>query len=521
MPTSVPVKISLDRKDALLGLLSCLTSLAIYAKTVYPGVLPGDSGEFQVLAYQLGMAHTTGYPVYLLLAKLFTFLPVGTIAYRVNLFSAFMGALTIGAVYIAGRLLSARRWAGLLVALALAFSFTLWSQSLIAEVYTAGAFFIASVLACMLYWHRGGSRNWLFLAGLFGGVGLGTHSAVALFAPAVLVYLLLDRARWKTAWKPALLGAGLGVFLFLAAFVFVDLRESPANIYNAAYAPGRSSWDLSEADVNNPLKRIAFIMFAGQWRSAMLRWRVFWGHLGEYLANFWREFSPLVLVWVIWGWRQVWNTDRRVGSMIGLGLLFQWLFNFTYQIGDIYAFYIPSYIMLAMLGAVGAIGFSEWIIEKTAPMRYGLKVGISILVVILAMPLPFYTSLEDVIQSSPPFKNSDGYPVYDNVELVYLSAAKTVEKLPDRTILFTDWNSLYPYYYAAHIEQNRLDLQFIETFARSDKGGLPASILAFMKEKADDHVILVADSNTPVWIVGLELKKRYVGFLEFYQVVKK
>jgi hypothetical protein len=87
-----------------------ITSLILYVRTLAPGVLPGDSGEFQVLAYQLGIAHCPGYPVYLLMAKLVTFLPVGDIAYRVNLFSAIMAALAVCSVYLVARLISLNRW---------------------------------------------------------------------------------------------------------------------------------------------------------------------------------------------------------------------------------------------------------------------------------------------------------------------------------------------------------------------------------------------------------------------------
>ena len=88
-----------------------LLSLGLYIRTLAPGVLPGDSAEFQVLAHQLGIAHCPGYPIYLLLAKLFTLLPFGEIAYRVNLFSAFMAALTVVGP-VPGRPVTApERWA--------------------------------------------------------------------------------------------------------------------------------------------------------------------------------------------------------------------------------------------------------------------------------------------------------------------------------------------------------------------------------------------------------------------------
>src|SRR6476620_10292283 len=80
--------------DAVLALLLGGASLAMYARTLAPFVLGSDSGEFQVLVYQLGIAHTPGYPIYLVLAKLLTLLPIRDIAYRVNLFSAVMAGVS-------------------------------------------------------------------------------------------------------------------------------------------------------------------------------------------------------------------------------------------------------------------------------------------------------------------------------------------------------------------------------------------------------------------------------------------
>lgn len=100
----------LDRLDLWLAVGLGLVSFGLYLRTLQPGLLPNDSAEFQVLAYTLDHAHTTGYHVYLVLAKLFTFLPVGEIAYRVNLFSAFMGGLTVALVYLNGKVLSGSRW---------------------------------------------------------------------------------------------------------------------------------------------------------------------------------------------------------------------------------------------------------------------------------------------------------------------------------------------------------------------------------------------------------------------------
>jgi len=79
-----------------------IAGLALYIATLAPSVVTifDDSLEFQLITYQLGIAHPTGYPLYTLLGKLFTFIPVGNVAYRVNLMSAVFGAATVALTYL-------------------------------------------------------------------------------------------------------------------------------------------------------------------------------------------------------------------------------------------------------------------------------------------------------------------------------------------------------------------------------------------------------------------------------------
>src|SRR5690349_15544120 len=77
----------------VVGMVLMVAALALYVATLAPSVMPGDYAEFQFCAAILGIPHPTGYPLYVLLGKLFTLLPVGDVAYRVNLSSA---------VYMAG-----------------------------------------------------------------------------------------------------------------------------------------------------------------------------------------------------------------------------------------------------------------------------------------------------------------------------------------------------------------------------------------------------------------------------------
>ena len=80
-------------------ILSTAFILLIYGRTLYPGVAGGDSGELIITAYGLGVAHPPGYPLYTLLGHVITWLPVGSIAWRVNLLSAILDAIAAGLLF--------------------------------------------------------------------------------------------------------------------------------------------------------------------------------------------------------------------------------------------------------------------------------------------------------------------------------------------------------------------------------------------------------------------------------------
>jgi hypothetical protein len=128
---------STKRTDHLLALSLSLLALTVYSLTLTPSLsfLSPDGSELATIPYVLGLAHSPGYPLYTWLGYLFShLLPLGDVAYRINLMSAVLGALACGGVYlIALRLLPEklsvnwRRSVSALSALLLAFSLTYWS----------------------------------------------------------------------------------------------------------------------------------------------------------------------------------------------------------------------------------------------------------------------------------------------------------------------------------------------------------------------------------------------------------
>src|SRR5512139_4039834 len=120
--------------------------------TLAPTVYNLDSAELTTAAATLGITRATGYPLYTLLGFAWSKLPIGDVGLRLNLFSAFFGALTI---FLADRVLVQWKvhWVASLGGLGLlATAPYFWGLSSIAEVYTLHTALMAGILLALQNW---------------------------------------------------------------------------------------------------------------------------------------------------------------------------------------------------------------------------------------------------------------------------------------------------------------------------------------------------------------------------------
>lgn len=527
----------LGRADAVVAGLVFLATFLLYLRTLAPGLLIDDSGEFQAMTRLMGHTHPTGYEVYTLVSRVFSAIPVGEFTSRVSAFSAFMGAVTAALTYILARLLAAPKAIAAVPALAVATSPTFWSQAIIAEVYTPAAAVGALVLTGILLWYRTSRSRWLVVAGAAGGMSLGVHFTVGLYLPAVGVFLLLacrrrvgstiTLAAARNVWIPAVGGTFAGVATALVAFGAVDLVAPPSQYFDAVVAPSRSAWGLEPGQIDGLFDRLRFDWTARQFTSRMFGDPL--GLMPESFADF-RAALPTEVALPLVGAAAIgamWMPlrDPRVAALVLVSLATHLLFAFNYDIGGlIYVFYIPAYLLIALLASVGMTAVARGVTSIAVP---GLTRTIAAAVVAVGalvvgvLPIARQNLSHAAAGEVPPFEY-EGYPYDDYVATtLHPALTATVSELPEGAIVLTDWELLYPFFYVAHVELGRTDLMFHETYAADDQRGLADSVVDYVREQSATRPVLVSERLPELSASGFSYVPVRVGPTSLLKVIPR
>jgi hypothetical protein len=233
---------------------------AIYAVTLAPTTAFWDTSEYIATAHILGIPHPPGNPVFVLIARAWELLLSPTalsVAVRINLFSAFMGASTAFfwfllvhriLAYFSPSEIIRRVGAGASV-LVSATAFTVWNQSNVNEkVYSVSLFTIALLSWTAFLWrehveaHRSATGmkarrfhddNALVFMVFVLALSVGNHLMAFLAAPALLVLLLMVKPTVFLNWKLYGWSVVFGI-LGLSVHLFLPIRAELAPIINEA-----------------------------------------------------------------------------------------------------------------------------------------------------------------------------------------------------------------------------------------------------------------------------------------------
>ena len=314
--------------------IATVLGFALYCFTAMPGVGWQDCALFQYRVWRMDLPGELGlalaHPLYVLLAKGMTWLPVGNFAYRVNLFSAVCGALTLGASTALLWRLTASVLAAAVGTIVLAVSHTFWLHAVLAEVYDLYALLLVVELLLVTIFIERRQSKWLILALLVNGLNVSVHDLALLHAPAYLGLIVWAWRQQIVRLKDVLIGATaflMGSALYISLIVIAIANGQPILSAIKESLLGRYyGWAVlaTQFSVVEQIKR-TLLYFA---------------------LNFPTPLLLLAPCGAYWGWK---NSSLRwfvlfAGSIFAI----DFVFAFRYLVADAYKFFTPDYVIFAL-----------------------------------------------------------------------------------------------------------------------------------------------------------------------------
>lgn len=284
----------IEKLDFLLTLIVFLTTLTVYILTLGVSIGFEDFAEFQTASYVMGVPHAPGYPLIVLWGKLFTYLPIGSIAYRVNLSNAFISSFACSILFIILRKFSIHKIISLSLAITFGFTATYWSQSVMVEVYSMAVLFFLLSFYFVQNWKHTQSLKDIYYFAFFSGLGITAHYINALNFLVLLFYILSKDRFHKVSLKNWCF-ALLFFFCGLLPFIYLPIASSYNPVINVGETHHFNNFinHLTRKNFKNMefshevslLDKLEFIK-----RYGIQVWKEF--YIGVVLA-----FSGLIILW--------------------------------------------------------------------------------------------------------------------------------------------------------------------------------------------------------------------------------
>ncbi len=338
-----------------------LALFALYAAGACRTIYVGDSGELVAAVHTLGIPHPTGYPLYVLLGKLWTLaVPVGSIALRMSLFSAACAAGAAAGLYGLARAEGLSRFAALVAALLLAFSPSFWAEANVQRVYALNSLFVVAALAAAFAWKRTGRDRTLVLAFFLCGLGATNHMFMGVFALALALWAPWSDRQLRRRGRT--LGAAAGALtmgLLPYLYLFLRSRQQP-----------RLDWGNPETLGS----LLAVVLRRDFWQRAWIEKPAdLLPALADDLASFGEELLWVGVLLGIVG-LAAGKTPRVPIALLSLLVVLNFVAVALHgSRSDLFLwhrYYVPSYVVAALLAGLGAAAVERWVEERSRSERH-------------------------------------------------------------------------------------------------------------------------------------------------------
>ena len=221
--------------ENLIAAVIFLITFVVYFSTMAPTVSFWDTGEFIATSHILGVPHPPGSPLFLLVGKFFSLIPLSSdIAFRVNIFSPIISALTISLLFLICNQFIDRldpnndnrffkMWSSLTASLTFAFTHSHWFNAVETEVYAFSGFMTALVVYLIMLWSKKINNSnhiiYLMLISYIIGLATGLHLLNLLTIP--FIGLIIYYTIGKLSAKNLFLTLSLSIITFFGIQSFI------------------------------------------------------------------------------------------------------------------------------------------------------------------------------------------------------------------------------------------------------------------------------------------------------------
>lgn len=424
----------------------------LYVLTCAPTVLWQDSG---LLIYRiwhndlqgdLGLA--ISHPLYILVGIAVKHIPIGQLAYKVNLISAVFGAVTAANLFLLLRLWLGRNLPAVIGAITLAVSWTFWQNAVIAEVYSMYAAQMSAELIMLLQYVRTKRIGYLYLLGLFNGLAIANHmwGSLALICYAAFFIVLLARKQIR------LKHCGIVILLWIIGAIPYEYL-----IIKNIIISGDVAGTLASA------------MFGNIWQNRVLNTSVSMKIVLENIIFILLNFPTpnlLLLLLGLWVIRKKAPSRSFANIIIAMTILY-FVFAFRYTVPDRHAFFLPFYCLAAIIIGLGA---------DTLLKRYNYKSLALIVLAFTLLPIPTYFITPAVARTfykplgqrrQRPYRDEYTYwlqPWKTGYRGAERFANEALDGVENNAIIYAYTTDVHALLYAQEVNGKRPDVKIVSNF---------------------------------------------------------
>lgn len=357
-------------------------TFVVYALTAAPGVTFTDSGELAAVCTTLGVAHQTGYPLFVLLGHLWTLLPLPFSAiYSLNLMAAFFTAMSalvfMHLCFLLLDFVSSHKYMksviqdakkrkhvsysmrkikpliesnyitllAFIVALVYGFSQTVWAQANYIEVYSLHLLLLNTILYTFIkgIFSDEKPEKYFFLSAFLLGLSLTNHGSTIYILPGILFFFFKRPGELFTFSKERF---KLLLWLFIPFFTGLSLY-----LYLPIVSATSPEFDMG--GVSRSIGKLFYHIRGGQYSVFMFEGENLWKHVARFFTLIPYQLAWIGIIPAIVGLHRLFTASRSLFLFLLINILVSGFMAVNYGIHDIDSYFLTAYIALILITAVG------------------------------------------------------------------------------------------------------------------------------------------------------------------------